>query len=264
MQIAEKRDLYSSPGEIERLERFLRYIDEKESTVVLLSQPGSNDIRVIRSSDSSRYFKEGRRRIRGKIFRRIGKFSSTPAYLLSLTYDPKRLSRTEAWRRVGKDKSRFMNYINIYRRRRKWHRARYVSVVEPQKGTGYPHVHLVFPKLKYLAPIKYMSDVWDQGPNAVDYELRDSINCCSYVCKYVSKLDGWDETSLSYIWSFKTRLYHLSQDFCEKLGDRPVSNWSFMIRTTLGGLIHVYRGLIPYDCKLLGADTFLNTYFPNN
>jgi len=147
-----------------------------------------NLAKLIKPADASRYFPNGRRRIKGKIFKRMGKWFNCPGLLLTLTFDPSKISRTDAWRQVGLLRREFMNRVNRWRRRAGMPKAKFISVLEAQSGTGYPHVHLVFPYLKFLAPLAFMTETWGQAENSVDYNVRDSMSPVSYVCKYISKL----------------------------------------------------------------------------
>ncbi len=100
--------------------------------------------------------------------------------------------------------------------------------MEVQSGTGYPHVHLVFPYLKWLAPIAWMTEQWGQAENSVDYKIKDSMSPVSYVCKYISKLEGWSDLALSYLWVNRTRLYSMSRDYVlPDYSDKRVPEWSF-------------------------------------
>jgi len=78
-------------------------------------------------------------------------------------------------------------------------KAKFLAVLEVQPSTGYPHVHLMFPYLKWLAPIAWMTEQWGQAENSVDYQVKDSMSPVSYVCKYISKLEGWSDLALSYL-----------------------------------------------------------------
>jgi hypothetical protein len=192
----------------------------KDRCVVLAGiGPRSREYKVVPGEATSRYFPEGRRRIKGRIFGRLGPYGSTNGILLTLTFDPKKISRADAWANIGKEKSRFMNHVNVWRRRKGWVKAKYLSVVEYQKGTGYPHIHMVFPKLRYLAELDVLTAIWGQADNSVDISpehglgYKDNFHVAGYICKYISKMDNWDILGMAYMWLNQTRLYHLSTDY---------------------------------------------------
>lgn len=163
----------------------------------------------------------------------MGRWGSTEGFLLSLTFDPKLLTRAQAWGTGRGRCSEFIRRVNIWRKRHGMPKAKFISTIESQTGTGYPHFHLVFPHLRWLAPIDVMTEYWHQGNNAVDMAVRNSIDPTSYVLKYITKLSGWSDLSLSYIWLNRTRLYSLSQDYrLPDYSDKKVAEWQFRTITT--------------------------------
>jgi len=247
-------------GESKRVEAFLAYLETLEDKRVLVDHLADGKLaKLVKPSDSSRYFPNGRKRIKAKIFKRLGRWYNCSGYLLSLTFDPSRINRIDAWKQVGKLRREFMNRVNRWRKRSGLAKAKFLSVIEAQPGTGYPHVHLVFPHLKWLAPVGWMTEQWGQAENSVDYKVRDSISPVSYVCKYISKLDGWSELALSYIWINRTRLYSMSKDYVlPDYSDKRVPEWQFRRCLNKYQAINlVINGLSGYD-TLLGADDLAN------
>lgn len=203
--------------------------------VVVRHRTECDRVQVLRPMDQSRYFASGRRRIMARLRRRLGQWFERSGLLLTLTFDPKRIALDEAWRQVGARRRAFVNKINLYRRRRKMpRRLAYVAVLE-QQANGYPHVHLVFPGLAYLAPIAWLSDQWAQGPNAVD--INGATRACSpvaYVCKYISKMSGWETLTLALCKMYRTRLYSVAHAYA---ADPPrVPQWAFLMTTTTAAL----------------------------
>jgi hypothetical protein len=133
--------------------------------------------------------------------------------MLTLTYDPKQIGKQEAWASFGKDTRRFLNSVNQYRKRRSWKRLHYFWVVEVQKQTGYPHVHIVFPNLKWLAPIKIINGNWRQGRANIESPKQLNVNCIGYICKYLSKMKGWTDLHLALLWIGKGRMYGFSRGY---------------------------------------------------
>lgn len=136
--------------------------------------------------------------------------------------------------------------------------------LEEQSRTGYPHVHLVFPYLKWLAPIDFLTETWGQANNSVDIEIKDSMSPVSYVCKYISKIEGWSELALSYIWVNRTRLYSMSRDYVlDDDLDKRVPEWQFRrCLNRVQAVNLVINSLGGYD-TLLGADDLITEIIGN-
>jgi hypothetical protein len=225
-------------GESKQAEEFLDYKAGLEDKRVLIYNLADNALaKIIKPSDASRYFQEGRRRIKGKIYKRLGRWFNCPGYLLSLTFDPGNISRTDAWKQVGALRREFMNRVNRWRKRHGYSKVKCIPVLEVQPATGYPHIHIVFPYLNWLAPIVWMREQWGQAENSVNFQVKDSVSPVSYVCKYISKLEGWSAIALSYIWVNRTRLYSMSRNYIlPDYSDKRVPEWHFSVVTTKEGL----------------------------
>jgi len=207
------------------------FIDYKErlskKLVIIRSIKDAKKAKVIRQSDSSRYFPQGRKRIKAKIIKRMGGFYNCNGILATFTYDPKKISKLDAWASVGSDGRRILKEINRYRQRSGVTKARGIKTVEVQKQTGYPHLHIAFPKLKWLAPIGKVNELWGQAVNSVDITYRDNFSPCGYVCKYISKLDGWEDESMAELWLNGTRLYSMSRDYYLVPAETRTPEWEY-------------------------------------
>ncbi len=226
---ADKVDLGYSEKETGQVLGFNEYLCKLSDKRVLVENLTDGSIcKIVKPADVSRYFPGGRKRIKARIFKRLGRWFNCPGYLLSLTFDPKKISREDAWRLVGLLRREFMDRVNRWRKRHGMPKAKFLAVLEVQPSTGYPHVHLVFPYLKWLAPIAWMTEQWGQAENSVDYKVKDSMSPVSYVCKYISKLEGWSDLALSYLWVNRTRLYSMSRDYVlPDYSDKRVPEWLF-------------------------------------
>lgn len=247
-------------SESRQVEAFIDYMEKlKDKRVLVASLLDGNLAKLVEPADASRYFPGGRKRIKGKIFKRMGRWFNCPGFLLSLTFDPTKISRANAWRQVGVLRREFMNRVNRWRKRACRTKAKFISVLEVQPGTGYPHVHLVFPYLRWLAPLAFMTETWGQASNSVDMSYRNSLSPVSYVCKYISKLDGWGDLALSYLWTNRTRLYSMSRDYImPDYSDKRVPEWQFKRCLSKSQAVNlITNSLGGYD-TLLGADDLVN------
>jgi hypothetical protein len=215
--------------ELNKIVRFNEYCENLENQRIIVENIDDNSCgKVLKPADRSRYFPKGRFIMHAKVYKRLGRWYNCPALMNTLTFNPALYTREEAWRECGRLKSEFLRRLNIWRQRHGLKKAKCISVLECQPDTGYPHFHIVFPYLGYLAPISFLNETWCQGNNAVDIKVKDSISPISYVCKYISKLEGWDELALAYIWENTTRIYSMSQDYyLPDYSEKRVPEWQF-------------------------------------
>ena len=192
--------------------------------IILNKRDGHSVLKIMPTSCKSRYFKDGRLYISRRIRRRLGKYEKVPGLMETLTYDTKRIGKREAWASFGRDTRRFLNAVNQYRKRRGWRRLHYLWVVEVQHGTGYPHVHIFFPNLRWLAPIKIINGNWREGRANVESPKKIKVNCAAYVSKYLRKMEGWLDLHLALLWSGKSRMYGFSRGFSLNMEKRE-SEW---------------------------------------
>jgi len=145
----------------------------------------------------------------------------------TLTYDPKKTGKQEAWTNYGQDVRRFINAINEYRRRRGWRRLQYMWVVEVQKGTGHPHIHIFFPRLRWLAPYDVLNSNWRHGRANLEKPKSINVNCAGYICKYLRKMEGWTDLHLAMLWNGHCRMYGYSRGFLSAIEKRetPWQRW---------------------------------------
>jgi len=142
-------------------------------------------------------------------------------------------------------------------------KVKYLSVIEEQpEKTRYPHVHLVFPYLKWLAPLGFLTEIWGQASNSVDIKIKDSMSPVSYVCKYISKLEGWSDLALSYIWTNRSRLYSMSRDYIiPDFADKRVPEWAFRRCLNKTQAINLLVNNLGGFDTLQGADDLVNEIF---
>jgi len=204
---------------------FLGYKGRIGRTHVVLSKRDEPSVlKIMPTSCRSRYFDDGRLHISRKVRERLGRYERVPGLMQTLTYDPKGIRKREAWANFGKDTRRFLNAVNQYRRRRGWRRLHYLWVVEVQHGTGYPHVHIFFPNLRWLAPLKIINGNWRQGRANIESPKKIKVNCAAYISKYLGKMEGWLDLHLALLWCGKCRMYGFSRGFSAKV-EKQESEW---------------------------------------
>jgi hypothetical protein len=160
-----------------------------------------------------------------KIRARLGRYDRVPGVMETLTYDPKKISKQAAWASFGKDTRRFINSIKQYRKRQGYKGLHYLWVVEVQPNTGYPHVHIFFPNLNWLAPLTILNGNWRQGRANIEGSKQLSVNCAGYISKYLRKMEGWSDLHLALLWAGKNRMYSFSRGFSAKVEPKE-SEWA--------------------------------------
>ena len=212
-------------------EDFIDYLSDLEEKAILLKhiEDPKRGI-IVKPSNSSRYFPGGKRKAKRNIRTRFGRHYKAPGTFVTLTYDHEEYSRWEAWERLTKDLKRFKHDITMRYKRDNRKSPKYISVIEEQIKTGYPHVHLFYPRLCWLLPKKDVKTLWGVGRTRVEY--AKGVNIGGYVCKYITKMGGWSDEALAFIWKHKIRLYSYSR--CYKLPDeeKEQSEWAFFTSTT--------------------------------
>jgi len=245
-----------------KVSAFREYRDYLADKVVIVQNSDDKSVvKVIRQADSSRYFPEGRRRIKARIFKRMGGFYSCNGLMVTLTFDPKLISKADAWHDVGSLGRRWLDNVNRWRIRNGMPRVRGIKVLEVQPGTGYPHLHYAFPRLRWLAPRDVLRRYWHYAAEGVDWRYRDSFSPAGYVCKYVSKLESWNDEALAEIWMNRTRLYSMSRDYYLVAEEKRVPEWCYLKSTRLGLAAMWFPPLVgEYDTVLGANDIAMEVY----
>lgn len=245
-----------------KVSAFRKYRENLADKVVIVQNSVDESVvKVIRRADSSRYFPEGRRRIKGRIYKRMGGFFSCNGLMTSITFDPKLISKSNAWRDVGSLGRSWLDNVNRWRVRNGMPRVRGIKVLEVQPGTGYPHLHYAFPRLRWLAPRDVLRRYWHYAAEGVDWRYRDSFSPAGYVCKYVSKLEGWTDEALAEIWVNRTRLYSMSRDYYLVDEEKRVPEWCYLKSTRLGLADMWFPSLVgEYDTVLGANDIAMEVY----
>ncbi|MGA2463581.1 MAG: hypothetical protein ABSH06_04420 [Thermodesulfobacteriota bacterium] len=184
--------------------------------------------------DTTRYSCSGQIRIKSKIKKRLGHYYFHKAVMLTLTFNPSLVSRLDAWGIVGKEIRRVENDINQHRKRKGIRKAAAYMEVKECGENGYPHVHLVYPGLKYLADQEVIRKLWGQGHIKVNY--GGSFKPASYACKYISKM-GVNDVGLMFMWWHKIKLYTFSRAF-EYLPEKKGEGWKVLRIEDEEGRIH--------------------------
>lgn len=215
------------PSDIENkiCDKWASYMDWIHRDKFLLVNDDTQKVLVRRRLWSSRYHKSGQEKIKRKIIKRLGHYYHKNGVLLGLTFR-RDISRSEAWSIVNDSARGFMDGLNKWRASRGFKkRLSYFKVNEPHQD-GYPHCHIVFPGLRYLAPIPVIERLWSHGSTSVKYS--GGIRPASYACKYISKM-CLSPLTLAYYYYFNLRGYSFSRSYVYKKIDGLVdSGWRYV------------------------------------
>jgi len=192
---------------------------------------------VTSRADSSRYFPGGRRKMQRNIKKRLGRRWFSPGVLLTLTYDPELIWKADAWRDFSLHRQTLMHTLNTRRWRKDGRNLKCVWTVEAQKN-GYPHLHIFFPGLHWLAPVEDLHQLWSWGRH--ECKFKDNVNVASYCCKYIAKLDEWPEFAQVCLWKYRKRVYGYSKCYVLPYSDTasPVE-WAFIVSWRLQALNNI-------------------------
>ena len=172
----------------------------------------------------SRYFPEGRAKIKRKIQKRIKKQKECGIYLV-FTVDTKKYDLIRAWDCIWENFKLWRDAINVYRKRYMSAKGslKYVAVLE-QHESGYPHLNVFFPGLRILVKQKdfyKITEWWKMGgSNGVEIEReRKPQSVSNYVLKYISKMEGWSKECFAILWHYRIRLWNMSHCFYDEVKD---------------------------------------------
>jgi hypothetical protein len=201
-------------------EAFDDYINKLEHSNKLIARiknegQGLEALVVLDRMSGSRYFPEGRAKIRRKIQKRIKPHKEKGVYLV-FTVDTKLYDKLEAWDCLWENFKLWRDAINVYRKRNMNAKGslRYAAVLEPHES-GYPHLNVFFPGLRVLIKkndFHKITEWWKMGGSGSVYveKERNAQSVCNYVLKYISKMEGWSNESFAILWHYRIRLWNMS------------------------------------------------------
>jgi len=65
---------------------------------------------------------------------------------------------------------------------------------------------------------------WGKGRANIQSPKKVSVSCSGYVCKYLRKMEGWNDVHLALLWNSHCRMYGFSRGFLTK-AEEKVSKW---------------------------------------
>ena len=211
----------------EMCDRWVAYMGRLHAQKYILVNDEEKLMMVSRGSYSSRYTRQGQRKRVKRLKVRYGNTRFKNSVLLGLTYDPKRVSRYDAWGRVNEDFRGWMDRVNKLRARRGMKRRLiYCHSIEEQPTSRYPHLHVAFPGLKFLGvKAKKLEKMWGWGSGRV--ESYRGVDAVRYVSKYVLK-GGTSPLMMAYMYNYGLRQYSFSRGFgVANSSVCNVSKWKF-------------------------------------
>lgn len=234
-----------SEAEANNIYEFLEKVNCMEEMVMVLNNAASGERRMIMPKEGSRYFKPGRVRLKLKINRKMQK-PKLPGRMITMTYDPLKVSREKAWRNAGRDLSNFMETVKLWLKRKKGLKhVQYFWVVEEQKGTGYPHFHVFIQddsaskdrgqdmKGQGFVPWLLLNKWWGMGGVRIQF---CSASIRHYITKYIGKVAGMSLNAMAHMWVNKRRLYGFSRDYLVRLPERQKQAYELV------GMFHPVKG----------------------
>ncbi len=185
-------------------------------------------VKVLLAVWSSRYHVNGQAKQKRRIKKALGHYFYKWGVMLTLTFDPNKMTKLSAWSDLGYEVRDFIDKVNKWRKARGLSKIKgFLHVNEDQPGSGYPAPHIVFPGLKYLAPHDVVAKLWGNG--FIKVNVGGSVNPAKYACKYITKMEGKD-SMMAMMWFFNIRTYTFSRVFKYRGEDRVSNEWEFLRR----------------------------------
>jgi hypothetical protein len=201
---------------------------------------------VIPGRLSSRYFPEGRARIAEKLAARM---DATPAHgvLLTLTINPAGYGApVDSLRGHAGIWSRWGRFRTQLQRRHKL-RLPYVAVLEFHKS-GWPHLHIFFPGVTWLAPQAWLQARWGNIAHVV--HLRDGAG--PYVVKYLRKMSNLPDANAAAMRESRARFFNFSRCLATSLRKGPAMA-EFLGHILHPGLATTSRVLLAHELATIAT-----------
>ena len=223
----------------EMAETVHHYMENLHHKHIVLTNPEEKKVSSKRASDSSRYTRPGLAKIQRKNRARLKRNRPKHGVLLTLTvagcdansknYQGKDL--LSAWKAASSEVGETLNELGKWRKRHGYtKKLQYHRQLEIQPGRFYPHNHIWFPDIKYLAPLDVIDKLWPYGITNVLY--IDEGRGPDYVTDYISKMEGRDFFNVM-LFNFHLRLYSNSQDLNQGPEIRKDTAWGYASAGTL-------------------------------
>ena len=212
---------------------FLAYMERLHRKLIVLVNLDQRKVLALRASESSRYRPRGRGKIMRMIRRKLRLWKADHGVLLTLTvaeYDANStryqgMGQLHAWKMINEKASEFCDELNKWRERNGKKKIKaYAKVLEEQPGRHYPHLHIYYPGLYFLAPKEVIDRLWPYGITNVKPTFRTSP--AEYIIKYLSKMDD-NQFMNTMLWTFKLRMYSTSRGLKYGPETRTDTGWRF-------------------------------------
>jgi hypothetical protein len=185
----------------------------------------------------TRYSRSYQRKVATQLQGLFKRHDFKEAVFLTLTFNPEKWTKANAWIGIGEQKNRFLTGLEyhissnekITSRKRG---LKYVSTVEAHKN-GYPHIHILFFGIKRLVDWREIEKLWSNGfiwinANSKGEKIKNPI---AYMFKYITKTfkttNDKNELTQAFLWYFTKRSYSVTQGLVKPLNEIKVSTWSF-------------------------------------
>jgi len=207
---------------------FLGHMKRLYEKLIVLVNPKEKKVCVKRAIYSSRYTPQGRQKILRMIRRRLRLWKADHGVLLTLTvaeFDAntslyRGMGKLHAWESIMREGRAFCDELNKWRKRNgKKPIKAFAKIIEDQPGRHYPHLHIYYPGLYFLAPKEVISKLWPYGITNVKQTFGRTP--AEYIIKYLSKESNNDFMNVM-LRTFRLRMYSTSKGL--KYGPDVIAN----------------------------------------
>lgn len=212
---------------------FKQYKEKVKNFNVVCTEIKTGKLKVFNAISKSRYFSKGLKNNLRKFKNKLNKKGRHPGVFLTLTFAQRGLTYDGVYKRLQGAIRKFLSVAKVYYKRHHYGKSfEYVWVVEFHKS-GYPHIHIFFPDLKWLAHWKEIKRWWQFGNIKIKYRNIKKIG--SYMSSYISKHEQKNSVvGFFFMWKYGIRSYGFSRMFYEHIEKQEKYKLEFCFYYTFG------------------------------
>lgn len=243
-------------------QNFIYWAEDKHTKFTVLKNRNTKKVSRTSQWNNTRFSEKGKQRRKDRIKKRYGGINHNSGILLTLTIAPALpeslyyhgMTREQAWANIGRLGRDFLDRLQKKRKEWGWVKLRfYLRVNEIQEQTLYPHIHIWFPNMKYLFPIKVIQKLWPWGN--VDISKAIPSSASDYLLKYTAKSDQSDFSN-AMLWGHRLRLYSTSRSLPSVPFQPPFTGWTFHSAGGHYRTIEEVQQLVDEGYSFSGPQTF--------
>lgn len=229
------RFLHVEDREIEIRKSFERRMKDLEQSRLLFVKegPGGLEYKVGRQKNR---FMHHNKAVRRRFQRLFARQFAQGVFLTLTTWPKKYFTREAALSRIWSDFHKFKKQLDERHRdkmpveMRKFYKPmQYIACLEFTRE-GWPHLHVCFVGIPYLAPKNYLKHLWYQYHESYIVSVTGyrAVSIYAYILKYLGKLQDMPVSLQALMWYGRKRFYNLSRHFLNELPEQVKKGYRFI------------------------------------